>query len=68
MSVIVIMPNLCLEDLKTSSGNSCLIPFYYNGEEYNECMTWSEKMWCPYDITEVYKWDYCVAQCQIKLF
>ena len=43
LSVIIMMPNLCLVECKTRYGDHCVFPFYYKGKYHHECITHDNK-------------------------
>ena len=52
-------------------GAPCILPFYIQGTEYNECFKYGMDKYCPYEFNdkgwEGYNWDKCVKECQIEI-
>ena len=61
--------NLCLGDVKTEYGNTCIFPFKYQNVQYNECLKAGAQRWCGYEVeltmagTTKTHYDKCAFDC-----
>ena len=57
---------LCLGEVKTKYGNTCIFPFNHNSVQYHECMKFGANKYCAYEVDymgNLMKYDECAIEC-----
>ena len=60
------VPNLCLGEVKTEYGNTCIFPFKHKNMQYDECLKAGAHKYCAYEVTGegwLKHYDKCAFEC-----